>query len=170
METCAPVRLAQHFDLNKEVIMTCPGESSSALPQQPGTGNAPLINKNLALSLVQKAKAAHLKWRVYAQGLVEGLDCPQDSVPILSTECEFGKWYYHQGKQMLGELTFYQALEPPHEILHALYGQIYHLVAQGKFEEARKHMPGLIEISETLLKTIAFLEEEIASLPPHTLR
>lgn len=129
-----------------------------------------MINKQLALSLVLKAKAAHLKWRVYAQGLVEGLDCPQDSVPILSTECEFGKWYYHQGKQMLGELAFYHTLEPPHEILHALYGKIHQLVEQGQLEEARKHMPGLIEISETLLETIAFLEEEIASLPPHPLR
>ncbi|MDP2878235.1 MAG: CZB domain-containing protein [Sulfuricella sp.] len=125
-----------------------------------------MINKQLALSLVQKAKAAHLKWRVYAQCLVEGLDCPQDSAPLLSTECEFGKWYYNQGKQMLGELTFYRALEPPHETLHALYGRIHHLVEQGKLDEARKHMPGLIGISETLLETIAFLEEEIASLPP----
>lgn len=143
---------------------------NSALSHQSGTGNARLINKHLALSLVQKAKAAHLKWRAYAQCLVEGLDCPQDSVPLLSTECEFGKWYYNQGKQMLGELTFYSALEPPHEILHALYKQIHRLVAQGDLEEARKHMPGLIEISKTLLETIAFLEQEIASLPPHTLR
>ena len=139
-------------------------DRSNVVP--PETGSVHMINKHLALDLVLRAKAAHLKWRSYAQGMVEGVDCPPDSVPLEPTECEFGKWYYGQGKEMLGELAFYRALKAPHDMLHSLYKQIYDLARQGKQDEARKHMPGLLEISRSLLETISFLEEEIASLPP----
>ncbi|OIQ77234.1 hypothetical protein GALL_410780 [mine drainage metagenome] len=126
-----------------------------------------MINKKLALNQVLKAKASHLKWLSYARGMVDGIDCPLDSVPIQSTECAFGKWYYGEGREMLAELALFQALEPPHEILHSLYRKIYDLVQQCQMDEARKHMPGFLEVSRNLLETIAFLEQEIKDLPPN---
>ncbi|OIQ92604.1 hypothetical protein GALL_254270 [mine drainage metagenome] len=126
-----------------------------------------MINKKLALHSVLKAKASHLKWLSYAQGMVDGIDCPLDSIPIQSTECEFGKWYYGEGREMLAELVLFHALEPPHEILHSLYKKIYELVQQRQMDEARKHMPGFLEVSRNLLETISFLEQEIDSFPPN---
>lgn len=128
----------------------------------------PMINKPLALRLVLEAKSAHLKWRAYALGLVEGVDCPPECAPLSSVECEFGKWYYGHGREILGDTVFYHSLEAPHEILHALYGKIYMLARSGDMDEARKHLPSLHEISDLLLDALAYLEEEVRALRPQT--
>lgn len=125
-----------------------------------------LINKHLALRHLLEAKSAHLKWRAYALGMVEGIDCPPECAPLSSAECEFGKWYYGDGKKILGDMVFFRSLEAPHEILHSLYGKIYLLVARGEIEEARKRVPALHDMSGILIEALAYLEEEIRSLPP----
>jgi methyl-accepting chemotaxis protein len=125
-----------------------------------------LINKHLALRHLLEAKSAHLKWRAYALGLVEGVGCSPDCAPLSSFECEFGLWYYGDGEKIMGDMIFFKSLEAPHEILHALYKKIYTLAQNGEIEEARKHIPSLHEMSAILLEALAYLEEEIRSLPP----
>ena len=126
-----------------------------------------LINKHLALRQVFEAKSAHLKWRAYALGMVENVDCPPECAPLSSAECEFGKWYFGQGKELLEDTVFYHSLEPPHEILHALYWKIYGLARDGELDEARRCLPSLREASDILLQALSYLEAEIAEMPPH---
>ncbi len=125
-----------------------------------------LINKHLALRHLLEAKSAHLKWRAYALGLVEGVDCPPGCAPLSSFECEFGLWYYGDGERILGDMIFFKSLEAPHEILHSLYKKIYMLAQSGEIDEARKHIPSLHEMSAILIDALGYLEDEIKSLPP----
>jgi methyl-accepting chemotaxis protein len=126
-----------------------------------------LINKQLVLRLILEAKSSHVKWLAYALALIEGVDCSHECAPVSPKECEFGKWYYGEGKEILGDTECYHSLEAPHEMLHNLFENIYKLVDSGNLDEARKHVSSLREMSDILIEALDYLKEEIESLPPH---
>lgn len=128
------------------------------------------------------ARLAHLKWVARAEGLLAGLPLDKDQVPVMQTDCEFGKWYFGPG-HALNKLASYRALEEPHEMLHKVYMQIFnHLYGaddrsmlgkmfgsakkhkEKQLEEARKLLPSLKGQSEVLLKNIDILERDIQAL------
>lgn len=122
------------------------------------------LGKDEALHMLRKAKSAHIKWRSHAQGMVAGLDLAEDKTPVQHGDCAFGRWYYGAGQRALGHYDLYEGVEAPHRILHQIYGEIYHYIKKGKAEKAREKLPHLMEISRTLLETIALLEQEVTTL------
>jgi len=142
------------------------------------------VNKNEALDKLRKAKGAHIKWRAYAQALVSGVSVDEDKIPVEHTSCAFGQWYHNEGKLMLGHLTSYESIYTPHEMLHEIYKQIFHVLhsqgSGGIFKKlfsskdsgenerlalARSYMEELVGVSETLLHALDTLEQEIRDLP-----
>ncbi len=137
------------------------------------------IDKKDALEKLRKAKGAHIKWRAFAQALVAGVPVDEDKIPVEHTSCAFGKWYHGEGKLKLGHLPSYEGIYTPHEMLHEIYKQIFdvlHAKDAGGFrslftskmarenermELARRYMEELVGVSETLLKALDILEEEI---------
>lgn len=142
------------------------------------------ISKKEALDNLRMAKGAHIKWRAYAQALVSGVSVDEDKIPIEHTSCAFGQWYHNDGKLMLGHLTSYDSIYTPHEMLHEIYKRIFHVLhskdSSGvikkffsskdaryneRLELARNYMEELVGVSETLLKALDILEDEIRELP-----
>ncbi len=137
------------------------------------------IDKKDALEKLRKAKGAHIKWRAFAQALVAGVPVDEDKIPVEHTSCAFGQWYHGEGKLKLGHLPSYEGIYTPHEMLHEIYKQIFdvlHTKDPGGFrglftsriarenermELARRYMEELVGVSETLLKALDILEEEI---------
>ena len=139
------------------------------------------MKKREIISILHGAKAAHMQWRARAQALVAGIPVSKDHVPVLYTDCKFGKWYYGEG-QRLARFAAFQAMEDPHEQLHLVYMEIFkHLFGSDErsgwaklFGSKRKHkeqqlaeaevlLPRLVGISQTLLDTISLLEAEVES-------
>ncbi len=124
-----------------------------------------LSNKEELLAVIRRAKSSHIRWRAYAQGLVSGVQVAEDRLPVKHTDCKFGQWYYGEGKQLLGHLDIFKDVEAPHEMLHAVYGQIHELVVnQGDTHSAHGKLDELIAISRTLLEQIEILEQEVNSI------
>jgi hypothetical protein len=142
------------------------------------------INKKVALDRLRKAKGAHIKWRAYAQALVSGVEVDDDKIPVEHTNCAFGHWYHGEGKSKLGHLTSYDSIYTPHEMLHEIYKRIFYVLhseesvgvfaklftSKGSREHdrmvlARSYMEELVGVSETLLRALDILEEEIRELP-----
>jgi hypothetical protein len=141
------------------------------------------VNKKNALEKLRKAKGAHIKWRAYAQALVSGVSVSEEKISINHTECAFGQWYHGEGKQKLGHLASYEGIYTPHEMLHEIYKQIFDVMNEPdtkglknlfvskttrdirRMELARSYMEELVGVSETLLKSLEILEEEIRELP-----
>ncbi|HEY0635666.1 MAG TPA: CZB domain-containing protein [Gammaproteobacteria bacterium] len=122
--------------------------------------------KEELLSLIRRAKSSHIRWRAYAQGLVSGVPVAEDRLPVKHTDCKFGQWYYGDGARQLGHLDIFRDVEAPHEMLHAVYGQIHELVVQqGDNHGAHRKLDELIAISRTLLEQIEILEQEVNVLP-----
>lgn len=140
-----------------------------------------MAKKDIILQLRQ-AKSAHIQWRSYAQALIAGLDVGTEHVPVIHTDCKFGKWYYGPGQRLSG-LGSFSGIDTPHEMLHQLYMRIFKLLfstddrsmmaklfgskaklKQQHLEEAEVLMNKLMAVSETLLEAIKLLEEEVNSM------
>lgn len=141
------------------------------------------IDKKEALDKLRKAKGAHLKWRAYAQAIVSGVKIDEEKIPVEHTQCAFGQWYHGEGKKMLGHLSSYESIYTPHEMLHEIYKKIYGVLhaedegglkklfsskasrEQDRMRVAYQYMEELVGVSETLLRTLDILEQEIRELP-----
>jgi hypothetical protein len=139
------------------------------------------MDKKQVVTHLRAAKSAHIKWRSYAQAIVAGLPISEDQVPVIHTDCAFGKWYYGPG-QKLSSLPGFYAIETPHEALHGIYMQIFKLlfeteetsffqklIGTGKKRDDRREqlnslLNSLIEMSKTLLAAIELLEQEVMQM------
>jgi len=141
------------------------------------------VQKADAISMLQAAKSAHIQWRARAQALVAGIPLEKEQVPVVYTDCKFGKWYYGAGQQ-LATLSTFRAIEDPHQQLHMMYMKLFNLMfgdderstlkkifgSKKKYiaenvDEAQRLLPQLIGISETLLEAIDVVENQIRNMP-----
>jgi hypothetical protein len=133
------------------------------------------------LNNLRSAKAAHLRWKAHAHAMVEGLPLEEGQIPMIHTDCAFGKWYYGAG-QSLSSLMTYAALDEPHEQLHTTYMKIFKLLfgeddrsVLGKLfgskakpaknrAEAEILMAKLASISGTVVELLNRLEKDVLAL------
>jgi len=89
------------------------------------------MTKEEILDQLGAAKTAHIKWVEKAKLLINGLDIKENAIPVKSTDCQFGKWFYGDG-QVLGTLSN-NPMECMHEIenlhfnLHDIYLNIFNI-------------------------------------------
>lgn len=91
------------------------------------------MNKDELITILRKARSSHKKWVENALSLIEGLPLDKNQVPVNSTDCEFGKWYYADG-QALRRISSYRDIEEHHDALHKTYREIFLLL----FSEAKE--------------------------------
>ena len=140
------------------------------------------MTKQEVLQQLRTAKSAHIQWRARAQALVAGIAVDEDKVPMIHTDCKFGQWYYGDGQDM-ASLSSFQAVETPHEVLHAIYMKIFKVLHGGddrsawqklfgkksnfediQLEQANKYLKELVDVSNTLLTAIELLENDIKAV------
>ncbi|MFT5662111.1 MAG: hypothetical protein ACI9TV_002759 [Sulfurimonas sp.] len=135
------------------------------------------------VSNVRAARTAHIKWVQKAKLLINGLDVQEGAIPVDSTECEFGKWFYDKG-QILNSLTNntkeeMERIEDLHSKLHDQYLEIFNIyfnkvktgwlckifgikrrnVSDEEQKLAKKHFESMEVISKDLLEEINKLEQ-----------
>lgn len=140
------------------------------------------MDKTKLLEHLRAAKTAHIQWRARAQAMINGLELEESSVPVLHTDCKFGKWYYGEG-QKLSHLPAFLAIDEEHERLHLVYMQIFKTLfgeddrsalsrlfgskkrhEAAKLEQAKQLFPKLVDISKTLLELIDAVEHDVRNL------
>ena len=140
------------------------------------------MDKATLMQQLRAAKSAHIQWRARAQALVSGLALDESSVPVLHTDCKFGKWYYGHG-QVLSHIPAYREIDEIHERLHLTYMEIFKTLFgdddrsklsklfgsskkhdQSKLKKASSILPELVDISKEMLFTIDTLENQIRKM------
>jgi hypothetical protein len=96
------------------------------------------MTKENVLSHLRAAKSAHIKWVQKAKLLIKGVNVKEDAIPVDSTECNFGKWFYSDG-QILNSLSnnpleCMLTIEKLHFELHDTYLYIFNIY----FSQAKK--------------------------------
>ncbi len=139
------------------------------------------MNTRDILNRLRTAKSAHLGWVNRAHALIEGKPVDKEKVPVMPTDCIFGKWYYSDGRK-LASLPSYQAIEEPHNRLHAIYQEIFdllfgqdreniivRLLDRGRKQEkrrvqARQKFLELQQVSDEILSRLDALERDIRAM------
>jgi len=87
------------------------------------------MTKEEILGQLRAAKAAHISWVQRAKLLIEGFTINESSIPVNSTECQFGKWFYSEGQKLNdirnNPVDSMQEIESLHFKLHDVYLNIY---------------------------------------------
>ncbi|WP_457743187.1 CZB domain-containing protein [Sulfurimonas sp.] len=148
------------------------------------------MEKEEILGHLRSAKAAHIKWVQKAKLLINGIDINEDAIPIDSTECKFGKWFYSDG-QILNSLSnnpleCMQSIEGLHCSLHDKYLQIFRIyfsedkkvgffaklfglkrkkvLSEEETKNAKHHYAEIENISKDLLDEINRLERRLVAV------
>ena len=152
------------------------------------------MKKDEILGHLRAAKSGHIKWVQKAKLLINGIDVQEDAIPVDSTECNFGKWFYADG-QVLNALSnnppeCMQAIEQFHFQLHDKYMQIFNLyfskekkggffakllglkrkeLSDAETQMAHQYYDQLEKISHDLLDEINRLERRLIAVPEEKL-
>ena len=137
------------------------------------------------LGHLRAAKAAHINWVQRAKLLISGFDVNEESIPVNSTECKFGKWFYGDG-QILHLIRNNPAesmtsIEQLHFQLHDIYMNIFKIYydtgKKGFFSKlfgskkkvsdqeavmAKQYFDQMEEVSQKLIEEINIMERRIA--------
>ena len=142
------------------------------------------MNKEEILTQLRVAKAAHISWVQRAKLLIEGFTINETSIPINSTECQFGQWFYSDGQRLNdirnNPIESMQEIESLHFKLHDVYLHIYKvyydLEKKGFFSKvfgkkkkvsdedkllAKKYYEEMDAISKELVKALNIMERRI---------
>lgn len=119
------------------------------------------MTKNEALRQVRQAKSAHIRWRLYVQGMVAGLEIETQRAPVHHKDCDFGHWFFGDGFKAFGHWPIYQDVDYGHEVLHEVYHLLYRLLQEGDQTRVAMIMEQLVGISNSLLAMLDLLNEEI---------
>lgn len=151
------------------------------------------MNKEHILEHLRAAKSAHIKWVQKAKLLINGIDVKEDSIPVDSTECKFGQWFYSEG-QILNALSNNPVecmvkIERLHFNLHDVYMNIFNIYfnkPKGGFfsklfgkktvikdyeaDKAKQYYANLEIISQELLEEINRLERRLIAVPEERIK
>ncbi len=132
---------------------------------------------------IRSARASHIRWKSMVNIALRGIVIKHtdDILPIVQTECEFGKWYYGEG-MALSLSQYYQDLEYPHEALHEVYIQIFTLqkaklrggffiskkkLLRKRDEEIKRLLMDFNDFSRIIIETLKQLEMEVLNMSDH---
>ncbi len=145
------------------------------------------MEKEIVLKQLRAAKAAHINWVQKAKLLIEGIEIDKSAIPVNSTECKFGEWFYSDAQKLNGlrnnSLDCMENIELYHARLHDSYLKIFKLyylvenkgffsklftgkkkVTQETTQLGREYFEELDYISKDLLAEIARLERRVIAI------
>ncbi len=123
-------------------------------------GRFNLGEKQILIDL-EKAKTAHLAWRVKLRGYLDGRAALTREQALSDRECAFGKWYFGQGLERYGSIPEMEQVREPHAEIHELIRDIIDLKENGKLEEAEEVYQKVPELSEHIVELIDRIKQGI---------
>lgn len=152
------------------------------------------MDKEHVLEHLRSAKSAHIKWVQKAKLLINGIEIKEDAIPVDSTECKFGEWFYGDG-QKLNAMSNNPSecmlnIERLHFELHDVYLSIFNIyfnrpkkgffsklfgnkrssISPHEIQMSKKYYENIETISKGLLEEINRLERRLIATPEESIR
>ena len=87
------------------------------------------MKKDEVLKQLRLAKEAHVNWVQKAKMLISGFKIHKDAIPVNSTECKFGQWFYSDAQKLNAlqnnPMECMRNVEKLHFDLHDTYIKIF---------------------------------------------
>jgi hypothetical protein len=152
------------------------------------------MDKKVVIGHLRSARVAHIKWTQRAKLLISGVEVEEDAIPVNSTECKFGKWFYTDG-QKLNAISNNPAesmanIEKLHFELHDTYLNIFTIyfnkpkkgffakifgsrknsISNADSQKAKEHYTKMENISQDLVDEVNRLERRMLAIPENKLK
>ena len=149
------------------------------------------MDKTEVLEHLRAAKTAHIKWVQRAKLLINGFEIQKEAIPVDSTECKFGQWFYSDAQKLNAlsnnPMECMAQIEALHFKLHDTYLQIYKIyfqtekqgffaklfkpkkISELEHEKAERLYEEMENISKQLLDEINRLERRLIAIPEEKL-
>ncbi len=124
-------------------------------------GRFNLGKKQLLIDL-ERAKAAHLAWKVKLRGFLDGRAELSQAQAVSDHDCAFGKWYFGPGLESFGQIREMVEVRTPHAEMHALIRRIIELKGQGKIEAAEQEYSKVGPLSEQIVGLIDSIKQHVS--------
>jgi hypothetical protein len=145
------------------------------------------MEKSEILEQLRAAKAAHINWVQRAKLLISGFQIDESSIPVNSTQCQFGKWFYTDAQKLNAmqnnPMECMNTIEQLHFDLHDIYLNIYKIYyeteSKGFFSKifgkkkkitdeakalAKKYYQNMEAVSKDLVAEINRMERRIVAI------
>lgn len=144
------------------------------------------MDKNEVLDQLRAAKAAHINWVQRAKILIAGFKVDESAIPVNSTQCQFGKWFYSDAQKLNGiqnnPMECMNSIEQLHFDLHDVYLNIYKIyyetesggffskifgkkkkISEEDKQQAKEYFTSMEKISKELVAEINKMERRIVA-------
>jgi len=145
------------------------------------------MDRNEVIIHLHNAKESHIDWVQKAQMLINGFKVKEDSIPVDSSMCRFGKWFYSDAQKLNvlrnNPLESMQKIEQLHINIHDTYLNIFKIyystnkqnffsklfgkkkkITKEDTIQAKEHFFKLEGISKNLIFEIDRLERRIEAI------
>ncbi len=109
-------------------------------------------------------KLAHNTFKKKLSDMLAGKLSLSPSGIVAHHDCEFGQWYFSDGKDKYGQNSVFKAIDSQHEKVHETAREIARLFNDGEKEKARDLFSEFKGITDKLFDMLDELEEEIKRL------
>ena len=87
------------------------------------------MDKHDVLQKLHTAKRDHLAWVGRAELLTDGVPIEKEHIPVLHTDCKFGRWYFDEG-QALADFPEFHKIDEAHRALHQAYAGVFKIITE----------------------------------------
>jgi methyl-accepting chemotaxis protein len=124
-------------------------------------GHFNLGKKQLLIDL-ERAKVAHLAWKVKLRGFLDGRAELTKAQAVSDHDCAFGKWYFGQGLEHFGHVHEMTEVRAPHAEMHSLIRRIVELKERGSMEQAEQEYSKVGPLSEHIVELIDIIKQNVS--------
>lgn len=129
------------------------------------------ISKNFIISqedIISLTITDHLLWRWRIYNLLLGFEKMTVDDVASYKESRLGKWYYGEGKKLLGDEPVFKELEEPHAQVHEIAKKAVQAYNDGNAELAEEYLVDVEKYSNIVIEKLTKLKEIIiASKEPY---
>ena len=100
---------------------------------------------------LESIKSSHDNWFGKIEYYLDGHSTPKHDIVVSHFQCELGKWFYEEGKEIFGNIRAVKFLEINHQKLHTIAENIWDSNSTGKFDCAKLLYSDMLEISKRMI-------------------
>ncbi|WP_395077887.1 CZB domain-containing protein [Flavobacterium sp.] len=110
---------------------------------------------------LESIKLSHDNWFAKIEYYLDGHLVPRQDIVVSHSECELGKRFYDEGKEIYGNIRAVKFLEIKHEKLHKIAQYIWDAYNNGDFELAKILYSDMLAVSKRIISIFNEAQEFI---------
>ena len=110
---------------------------------------------------LESIKLSHDNWFARIKYYLDGHLTSKHDIVVSHSECELGKWFYEEGKEIFGNIRAVKYLEINHEKLHKIEENIWEANNNGNFDLANILYSDMLTVSKRIISIFNEAQEFI---------